>query len=42
MPDGGYLLVKVIPAGGGAPVVERVKNAAGTAAQRIISMVRGR
>jgi hypothetical protein len=38
--DGLYLLVKVIPTGSGAPVVEQVKISANTAAQRIISMVR--
>jgi hypothetical protein len=38
--DGLYLGVKVIPAGGGAPVVERVKPATDTAAQRIIGMAR--
>jgi len=38
--DGLYLLVKVIPTGSGAPVVEQVKISTNTAAQRIISMVR--
>jgi hypothetical protein len=35
-----YLAVKVIPSGGGAPVVEQVKIASNTAARKIIDMVR--
>jgi hypothetical protein len=39
--DGLYLVVKVIPSGSGAPVIERVKGNANTAARKIINMVRG-
>jgi hypothetical protein len=39
--DGLYLAVKVVPSGGGAPVVEQVKITANTAARKIIDMVRG-
>ena len=38
--DGLYLVVKVIPSGSGAPVVEQVKTTTTTAARKIIDMVR--
>jgi hypothetical protein len=38
--DGLYLLVKVIPSGSGAPVVEKAKSAVRTKAQEIIQKVR--
>jgi len=38
--DGLYYLVKVIPSGSGAPVVEHVKSMANTTASKIIKMVR--
>ena len=38
--DGLYLLVKVIPSGSGAPVVEKAKSAINTKAQEIIQRVR--
>jgi len=39
--DGLYYLVKVIPSGSGAPVVEHVKSMANTTASKIIKMARG-
>ena len=39
--DGLYLAVKVIPSGGGSPVIEHVKITANTTARKIINMVRG-
>ena len=38
--DGLYLAVKVIPQGGGTPIVAQAKNTAMTAAQKIINMTR--
>jgi len=38
--DGLYLLVKVIPSGSGAHVVEKAKSAINTKAQEIIQRVR--
>jgi predicted phage terminase large subunit-like protein len=38
--DGLYLAVKVIPSGGGTPVVEKVKSSTVSAAQKIINMAR--